>query len=304
MLDRDPASRWSMADAAHALNRLADRHRDRTRAATTSAFARQPTTAHQDRDRETARAGSRAAGAAGAAAAAGVAGTAAAQGAAGPGTGHGDTNGDAARAGTGGSGTAAWGRDGRPGPADPPPERPAPAPAPRDRSRRSRGPLVALGAFLALLALAGLVYLTIGDAGDDPSTAADPPAGSEPSPGSEQPAESGGDNGPDGDQGRPQGDPTSFIQDYFATVPEDTDAGWSMLGPGMKSVGRDSYEGWWDSVSDVAVSDIDVAPSGESADVTLRYTMEDGRVETSRQRLDLVESSDGGYLINGEERIG
>ncbi len=39
MLDRDPTSRWSMDDAAHALRQLADRHGDHTRAGTTAQLA-------------------------------------------------------------------------------------------------------------------------------------------------------------------------------------------------------------------------------------------------------------------------
>ena len=93
-----------------------------------------------------------------------------------------------------------------------------------------------------------------------------------------------------------------FIERYFSTVPEDTDTGWSMLGPEGRSVGRDSYESWWSSVADVQVSDIDPADSGETADVTLTYSMKDGRVETERQRLDLLRSGDR-WLINGDENI-
>ena len=50
------------------------------------------------------------------------------------------------------------------------------------------------------------------------------------------------------------------------------------------------------------VSDIDPADSGETADVTLTYSMKDGRVETERQRLDLLRSGDR-WLINGDENI-
>jgi hypothetical protein len=95
---------------------------------------------------------------------------------------------------------------------------------------------------------------------------------------------------------------TAFIREYFDTVPDDTDAGWSMLGPGMRSVGRDSYESWWSSVEDVQVSEIAPAESGETADVTLTYTMQDGRVETERHRLDLLRSENG-WLIDGDESI-
>jgi len=266
MLDRDPGSRWSMADAAHALERLADQPGSPTLVATR----------HEDEDRGHRRAGAAAAVGAGAAGA------------------------GAAGAGTHGPATEQGG---------------SPAPAEPQRSRRLGPALVGLLALVLALG-AALLILDLDGSSETPSAETPPDAtaseeatpGEEPTPAEDEEQQQGGQEEPE-----PSPEPTTssaapdegavaFIERYFATVPEDTDTGWSMLGPGGKSVGRDSYEGWWDSVEDVRVSDVEPAGSGETADVTLTYTMKDGRVETERQRLDLLRS-ESGWLINGDENI-
>jgi serine/threonine protein kinase len=238
MLDRDPATRWSMADTAHALHRIAAQQAEQTRSATTAALA-----------------------------------------AAAPGP--------AARPRT----------EPRPEPSAPPARTPGRDAAPA-RTRR-RGPLYAVFAVAALLLIGGVAFLAL-DQGDpqDPPAASDASpkdresTGSEPSSPSASP-ESSSDKGARAAQ-------VAFLKDYFDTVPDDLDTGWSMLGPGMRSVGRDSYESWWGSVRTVSVSRITPNPAQGSADVTLRYVMKDGRVSVERQRIDLVRSDDGGYLINGD----
>lgn len=272
MLDRDRGSRWSMADAAHALQRLADQPGSPTLVATR----------REDEEQEHRRAGAAAAVGAGAAGAAAVAPGAAGAATRGPSTGPAD--------------------DARPTAAEP------------QRSRRL-GPVL-VGMLALVLALgAALLFLDLDGSSETPSAESSPDAtateegtaGEEPTPAQDE-EQQGGQEEPE-----PSPEPTTssaapdegavaFIERYFATVPEDTDTGWSMLGPGGKSVGRDSYEGWWDSVEDVRVSDIEPASSGETADVTLTYTMKDGRVETERQRLDLLRS-ESGWLINGDENI-
>jgi hypothetical protein len=180
----------------------------------------------------------------------------------------------------------------------------------RDRRRRIGPVLVGLLA-LAVAVVAALFLLDLDgssptpEAGSGASTSpADSPSeqseggeDQESSPPSSEPASPEPSTSPDSSEGA-----TAFIRDYFDTVPEDTDAGWSMLGPGMRSVGRESYESWWSSVEDVQVSEIAPAASGETAEVTLTYTMEDGRVETERHRLDLLRSENG-WLIDGDENI-
>ncbi len=275
MLDRDPGSRWSMADAAHALERIAAAGTPSTLTATRSEAE------ERDGDDRRRRVGAAAAAAA-APAGAGVAGAGA------------DTD------------TAASSR-----PVTTPPAA-APTPATdRDRPRRL-GPVLAGLLALALAVGAALLFLDLDGSPDTPA-ADDTPSSSA----GEEPSEDPGDGNSGGSEGNEEPEPSpepsssstapaegaeAFIQRYFQTVPEDTDTGWSMLGPEGRSVGRDSYEGWWSSVEDVEVSDIEPAGSGETADVTLTYTMKDGRVETERQRLDLLRSQDG-WLINGDENI-
>ncbi len=93
-----------------------------------------------------------------------------------------------------------------------------------------------------------------------------------------------------------------FLQDYFSTVPGDLDTGWSMLSPRMQAeVGRDSYDGFWGTVSSVEASDF--SPHGNAVDLTLRYTMNDGSVQVERHRIDLVRG-DNGYLVDDDTAIG
>ena len=278
MLDRDPGSRWSMTDAAHALNRIAAQGSPSTLAAT--------------RSEEEERAGrDRRAAAAGAGVGAAGAGAAAAH--------EHDTAATPTPAPTSPNGSPASG----------PPTTTAPSPSEDRDGSRGLGPVLVGLLALVLAVGAALLFLDLDGSPDTPA-GQDTPTDSA----SAEPTDEQGDQG-DGGSGEPEPSPEpssssaapdegaeAFIQRYFQTVPEDTDTGWSMLGPEGRSVGRDSYEGWWSSVEDVQVSDIEPAGSGETADVTLTYTMKDGRVETERQRLDLLRSEDG-WLINGDENI-
>jgi hypothetical protein len=233
MLDSDPRSRWSMADAAHALQQLADRRSERTRTATTAAAPRPS-----------------------------------------------------------------------------PPPTPRPDPPERGPSRRGRGRLLALVAAVAVLLMGGIAFaaVTQDDPGGSPE-AAGPASGDRPSsghPSASPSATSSSEQSPTPSRA-PSGNPSGavgFVQDYYGTVPTDLDAGWSMLGPGMRKVGRDSYEGWWGSVRSVQAIRPSPNAGGQSVDVTLRYTMDDGTVSVERHRIDLIRSDDGGYLLAGETTLG
>ncbi len=233
MLDSDPGSRWSMADAAHALHRLADRPAERTRSATT-----RPTAA-------------------------------------------------------------------------PPPRRPEPASDP-DASPRRRGRLLVLLAAVALLLVGGVAFAAVTQ-DDDPTTspevsdsptadgqASDKPSSSETSTPEQSPSQEQ-TNSPAAPPAT-SGGRVGFLQDYFSTVPGDLDTGWSMLSPRMQAeVGRDSYDGFWSTVSSVEASDF--SPHGNAVDLTLRYTMNDGSVQVERHRIDLVRG-DNGYLVDDDTAIG
>ena len=82
--------------------------------------------------------------------------------------------------------------------------------------------------------------------------------------------------------------------------PDDHDAGWALLGPHEQSVGRSSYDDFWDGIDRVDVSGVQAHPARSTSEVTLTYHYEDGRVVQERQRLELLRSS-GSWLIDGDD---
>jgi eukaryotic-like serine/threonine-protein kinase len=265
MLDSDPHSRWSMVDAAHALHRIADRHSERTRATTTAAFA-------------------------------------------GAGAGA-STSAWAEDTGPSRSATTTTTRT-SPAPVAEAPTQPRQTP-PSDGNgsrRRRRGPLLVLLAAVALLLVGGfaLAALTGEDPADKPTASESPkdeaPTSDKPSSSPASSPTSSPEQTTSPSATATKGDRVGFLEDYFGTVPGDLDAGWSMLSPRMQAeVGRDSYDGFWGTVSSVRASDF--SPRGNTVDLTLRYTMDDGRVEAERHRIELVRDG-GGYLIDDDTPVG
>lgn len=271
MLDRDPASRWSMADAAHSLQRLADRHAERT-VATTAGTPSRP------------KAPPAAAGAA----------------AAGP-----PTLTDATEPAPHASPAAeAKPRTAPPSPrpAEPPAgDRPAPPAA--DARKRRRPLLAVLLAAAVLLLVGGLVYL---------AALRDSPEGQEAAPSrqdsvspSTSPEPSGTpEESPPAGSGEPSGRAAqvAMVEEYFQTAPTNTDAGWAMIGPSLRAeAGRASYDDFWGSIDSVEASAISPGPGANSLTLTLKYYYADGEISVERQRLDLVRSADGDWLINNDE---
>jgi hypothetical protein len=176
-------------------------------------------------------------------------------------------------------------------------------------------------ALLALLLVAALGYLVLRDStgGSD-----DPTAGSDTSSGSASGSSSGSSSGsasgsasrssspsPSSSGSSPSpssgsaagGSQEAFLRDYYAAAPGGTDEGWSRLGPGEKAQGRASYDGFWRTIRSVDVADVRPVDR-DSVEVTLTYHKSDGGTSRERQRVDLVRSPDGGYLINGDEPVG
>lgn len=268
MLDPDPASRWSMADVAHALHRLEEQHDPRE---ATTAFAAPPaaTAAGDPPPPEPAR---------------------------------------PARA--------------VPVSAEPPPEPPperrsgrAPGPSAEPGGRRDRSrwllPVAAL-VLLAIVATAGISLLNRGDGGSPGgaarSSSAASPSSDDPTrespPSSDQPDDSG--SSATADASPAQGGPgrQEFATSYYAALPEDTRKGWSLLSPDFRSrLGNyGDYRGFWSTISSVEVRD--TTPAGKGAvDVSLRYTGDDGKVQTEVRRLFLQRDGDG-YLISSDEVVG
>jgi len=80
------------------------------------------------------------------------------------------------------------------------------------------------------------------------------------------------------------------INDYYALVPADTDQGWSRLTPGFQTgIARDReyYQSFWDDVDRVVASDVTGVPPG-TAEATITYYFEDGRVSVERTAYSLV----------------
>ncbi len=91
------------------------------------------------------------------------------------------------------------------------------------------------------------------------------------------------------------------LRTYYATVPDNLDAGWSMLGPRERSVGRSSYDQFWGSMTAVDVSHITTSSGSHTVDLSLTYHYKDGRVVDERQRLTLIRASDGRWLIDHDQ---
>ena len=185
---------------------------------------------------------------------------------------------------------------------EPTPE-PVPAPAP-DRSRRGRRVLLVC-AFVAALVVLGALGAFLLD--DDPTSPAqdttEPSADTtEPSPGTGDGAEQSNPDG-DGDTGTAAGSPETFVSDYYAVLPEDTETGWSLLTPEFQQEvgGFGEYDGFWSTVDSVTVEDTQPAGPG-AVDVTLTYTT-DGSSEQEVRRIEVVEGGDG-YLISGDAVVG
>ena len=168
-----------------------------------------------------------------------------------------------------------------------------------------------LGLLALLLVLGGVAYVaslrddtsgrnTAG--GSSPSSSASEKASDTPSPrtsSSQSPTDSPSQTHPAAGTGLAAKE--AFLRDYFGKAPGGTDEGWALLTPRyQQEVGRGSYDGFWRTIRSVDVGR--VSDAGDNAvDATLTYTRKDGSTTTEQHRLSLVRS-DGGYLIDGDER--
>lgn len=89
------------------------------------------------------------------------------------------------------------------------------------------------------------------------------------------------------------------VRDYFAVMPANTDAGWNSLAPSMQAQGRGAYEDWWGSIDSVDLASAD-ARSGNQVDIVLTYYFKDGRVIKETQRLTLDRSGDRYLIADDE----
>ncbi|MCA1194559.1 MULTISPECIES: serine/threonine-protein kinase [unclassified Saccharopolyspora] len=92
----------------------------------------------------------------------------------------------------------------------------------------------------------------------------------------------------------------NVVKTYFSSVPDDLDKSWSLLGPGLQSAGKDSYESFWNSVDDVKIVS---GPKviGSRVLVVLEFE-KDGKTSKERHLLGMV-ARDGEPLINSDSRV-
>jgi eukaryotic-like serine/threonine-protein kinase len=285
MMDRNPDSRWSMADAAHGLRRLADRHSpEHTRENTVdTAPTRQQSAARGV-----------------------VAAPASARASAPAPTSLATTDDEVER------------DDPSSYDDDAPPYDPGYQPQYGDGGarRRRRAILAALVAAAVVVVLAGIAWAASlrddpggsGTAGDEPSASVSKSAQSpsEDDSATEQSSESS--PSPSDTSSSAESSPSSstapsskaaFLRSYFSAAPGGSDQAWAMLTPRFQSeVGRSSYNGFWRSIESVDVSGVTPA-GGDSVVATLLYTNTEGGTSRERHRLDLQRSGDS-YLIDDD----
>ncbi len=90
------------------------------------------------------------------------------------------------------------------------------------------------------------------------------------------------------------------VKDYFSVMPDDTDTGWSMLAPSMQAQGRDAYESWWDSIQSVDLQQAHAVGGQSKVEIVLTYYFKDGSAKQETQQLTMQDSRDG-YLIADDE---
>ena len=233
-----------------------------------------------------------------------------------------------------GAGAAAAAVVGDPGtavqdvPAGPPtPSPPAAAPAaerPRQPKRR-RGPVLAALLLLAvLLAGGGALWLTSRDdtgTSADAGTVTDAPAPSsapaddtsppaeEPSPTPEpsaaEPTPSATEEGPTSEPS--SDDPEQVVEQtldrYYGLLPDDPDAAYDLTGPFLRSQAAPGYyRDFWEPWAEVELRDVRGVRQDEAGVITatteVRFTGNDGREQTERHQVRLVQDDDGDWLVD------
>jgi len=168
---------------------------------------------------------------------------------------------------------------------------------PANRRRRRRG-LVA--AFVVLIAVAGGAAAALLLADPERPTAGPSPAATNtadkvPSPARSTPTKASAT--PTGKV--PAKAPTTAelaqaVTDYYALLPDNTDAGWNLLTPSYQrqTGGRDSYKEFWNGIDTVTVTDVR-ATTPDRVEATLTYVEKSGNQKsTERRSFQLVSSGD------------
>ena len=88
----------------------------------------------------------------------------------------------------------------------------------------------------------------------------------------------------------------SAIDDYYALLPDDTDAAWARLTPSYQqdhAGGRQNFEDFWSQFSSVSTSDTHTT-GASSVESTITYSYPNGNTTTEVTDFGLVD--DGGTL--------
>jgi eukaryotic-like serine/threonine-protein kinase len=99
----------------------------------------------------------------------------------------------------------------------------------------------------------------------------------------------------------PSGGQADFVRDYYSLMPDDTDAGWKLLGGELKSSqSKKTYEDFWNTIDDVQLGTVTVeSPTSVLYDIT--YIQSDGS-SSERKRITLEQHGDS-YLIVDDDGI-
>ncbi len=138
-------------------------------------------------------------------------------------------------------------------------------------------------------------------------TVTSPTVGSDPSPGvsrSDSPTGSSESADPSSPAPTTAGAPTTeqlaqAVTDYYALLPDDTDAGWARLTASyqQQTGGRESYEGFWKDMDTVSVSDVR-ATAPDRVQATITYVAKSGNQRSTEQRSFRLVSEGGVLKIN------
>jgi hypothetical protein len=166
---------------------------------------------------------------------------------------------------------------------------------------------------------AAIAWSTLGT--DEPgSTAAQQPTREAPakSPPPSQQGEPESDGNPQDRENRPAPAPTpepsadlftpaameQTVAGYYAIMPDDTETGFSLLGPQLRSQGFRSYDEFWDGIDEVSVGNLQADPGSRTVTGTVVF-QSDGGTSTETHEFGLVPDPSGDrLLINTDTMVG
>ena len=103
----------------------------------------------------------------------------------------------------------------------------------------------------------------------------------------------------------PAAELTKAVTDYYALLPDDTDAAWERLTPAYQSKtgGKKSYEDFWKTIDSVTVTSAK-ATGPNSVEAAISYVEKSGNKKSSERRSFTLVDSDGTLKIDQSAVIG